>query len=243
VHPIRLLIADDHATFRQGLCMLFDIEPDIEVVGEAIDGRDAVVQARDLQPDVILMDMRMPGIDGIEATIEILSHYPHIAIVLLSIEDSLDHRTQALAFGALGYLLKGSEPDDLFDTVRRVYKGELLIDIASRVVPTVTQPAPARDWLGNATSASRGVGDAASEIWSLSATELRALRLIAEGRTNKDIAVALGLSQSATQIYVSNLLHKLQVENSFQAVILAMQRGLLQDLVSNPRGTPGTEAS
>lgn len=212
---IRILIADDHLLFRDGLHGLLDAIPDTEVVGEAAIGEEAVAQARALQPDVILMDIKMPGLNGIAATREILATHPQIGILILTMFDDDDSVFAAMRAGAQGYLLKAAGHEELLRAIRAVSNGEAIFGpgIARRLIaffaePRAAPPAPQR--------AFPELSDREDEI----------LRLIAQGRSNYEIAEQLSLSVKTVQNHVSNIFGKLQVADRAQAVIRAQQAGL-----------------
>ncbi|MBO0681648.1 MAG: response regulator transcription factor [Candidatus Dormibacteraeota bacterium] len=211
---IRVVIADDHALVRSGFAMILRAEQDLEVVGEAGDGEEAVAAASRLAPDVVLMDVRMPRMDGIEATRRILAARPSARVLVLTTFDQDDYVFEALAAGASGFLLKDIEPEELARAVRIVARGDALL------APTVTR---------------RLVGQLVRERPRLAATrrladlterETDVLREIARGLSNREIASRFGVSETTVKTHVAHLLDKLELRDRVQAVIYAFEVGL-----------------
>ncbi len=208
---IRVLIADDQPLMRQGFAMILGAQPDITVVGEAGTGTSAVTQARELNPDVIMMDIQMPGMDGITATRQLRG----CKILVLTTFGTDDHVAQALRAGASGFLLKDATPEQLIHAIRVVAGGEALLDPAitrnliRRVLPALTTP------------------EAPPRFDALSERETQVLRLIAEGMTNAEIAALLVISEATVKTHVSRLLTKLDLRDRVQAVVAAYQHGLV----------------
>ena len=208
---IRVLIADDQPLMRQGFAMILGAQPDITVVGEAGTGISAVAQARELNPDVIMMDIQMPGMDGITATRELRG----CKILVLTTFGTDDHVAQALRAGASGFLLKDATPEQLIHAIRVVAGGEALLDPAitrnliRRVLPALTTP------------------EAPPRFDALSDRETQVLRLIAQGMTNAEIAALLVVSEATVKTHVSRLLTKLDLRDRVQAVVAAYQHGLV----------------
>lgn len=213
--PIRIMIADDHLLFRDGLHGLLDAVPDTEVVGEAATGDEAIALAQSLKPDVILMDIKMPGLNGIAATREILAANPQIGILVLTMFEDDDSVFAAMRAGARGYLLKAASHDELLRAIRGVGNGEAIFGagIARRLI----------GFFAGSASAPTAPPRAFPE---LSDREDEILRLIAQGRSNYQIAEQLVLSVKTVQNHVSNIFGKLQVADRAQAVIRARQAGL-----------------
>jgi NarL family two-component system response regulator LiaR len=208
---IRVLVADDHAIVRRGICALLATEPDIEVVGEAQDGREAVAEAQRLRPDVVLMDLVMPCMDGLEATRHIAACQPEVRVLVLTSFSGDDKVFPAIKAGALGYLLKDSGPEELVQAIQQVYRGE------SSLHPTV-----ARRLLHELSAhAGRGPG---SDL--LTERETEVLRLIAQGRSNREIAQQLAISEATVRTHVSNILNKLKLSSRTQAALYALREGL-----------------
>jgi len=216
VEPIRILIADDHPHFRDGLRALLVSASDLEVVGEAADGEEAISLDADLQPDVILMDLGMPGVGGIETTRRILRTSPHIAILVISMFEDEDSVFAALQAGARGYLLKGALKAEILRSIRAVASGEAIFGpaVARRLMQYFSNPHPA------------GPPDAFPE---LTEREHEILELIARHETNPEIAKRLYLSPKTVRNHVSNIFTKLQVADRAQAIIRAREAGLGQE--------------
>lgn len=206
---IRLLVVDDHSIFRQGLSALLSIEADFVVVGQAANGQEAIELTETLQPDVILMDMRMPVCDGVEATRKIHQRYPFIRILILSMFEDDDDIRLSLQAGALGYLLKNTPDEQLVGAIRSVYLGyaQLSPSIAAKVF-TRLQSSPASVALSDSL---------------LTPRELEVLRLIGKGSNNREIAQVLYLTEGTVRNYVTRILSQLGVRDRIQAVIWAQQ--------------------
>ena len=209
--PVRVLIADDHPLFRDGMHGLLESVADTEVVGEAASGEEAVVLAKELEPDVILMDLKMPGKNGIEATREILDKNPDIGILVVTMLEDDDSVFAAMRAGALGYLLKGAAQDEVLRAIRDVANGEAIFGpgIARRVMGFFSkEQAPPQAFP------------------ELTEREEEILTLIARGRSNQEISTELFLSLKTVQNHVSNIFRKLQVADRTQAAIRAREAGL-----------------
>jgi DNA-binding NarL/FixJ family response regulator len=211
MEPISVLIADDHAPFRAGLRAALALADDVEVTGEAADGPGAVAQAQLLQPDVVLMDLKMPGFDGIEAARRIIGASPHIGVVVLSMLEDDDSVFAALRAGARGYLLKGALRDQLIRAVRAAAGGEALFGpaIARRIADYFARDARP-----------------AAVFPQLTDREREILALVAQHRTNPEIARHLGLSPKTVRNHVSNIFTKLQVAGRAELIIQAREAGL-----------------
>jgi DNA-binding NarL/FixJ family response regulator len=219
VDPVRVLVADDHPFFRDGLRVLLEATADTELVGEATDGDEAIALAQTLRPDVILMDLRMPGMGGIEATRKIISETPHVGILVVTmIEDDVSVFA-AMRAGARGYLLKGADKDEMLLAIRAVGRGEAIFGpgIARRLMQYFARPA------ATPTQSSQVV------FPELTDREREILNLIAAGWNNEEIAGQLFLSLKTVRNYVSNIFTKLQVVDRAQAIVRARQGGLGQD--------------
>jgi DNA-binding NarL/FixJ family response regulator len=213
--PVRVLIVDDDDLMRAGLRGVLSSDDAIEVVGEAGDGRDALYRARLLDPDVVLMDVRMPDLDGISATRELLAAAPEVKVVVLTTFEQDDYIFGALSAGASGFLLKRSKPEDLITAIHTVAAGEALLSpsVTSRVIERMAQdPAP---------DSSRD-----ARLEELTAREREVLELIARGLSNAEIADALVIEASTVKTHVKNVLAKLDVRDRLQAVIFAYESGL-----------------
>jgi DNA-binding NarL/FixJ family response regulator len=213
---VRVLIADDQALVRSGFRLILEARPDLEVVGEAQHGGEAVRLASELEPDVILMDVRMPGTDGIEATREIVAAGSSARILVLTTFDLDEYVYAAIQAGASGFLLKDVRPLDLIDAIRLVASGNALLG------PTVT-----RRLLDRFADASRR-GGASEAVGLLTARELEILRLVASGLSNAELARQLVLSETTVKTHVSSVLRKLGVRDRVQAVIVAYDAGLVR---------------
>ncbi len=215
---IRTLIADDHTLFRDGLRALFASLPDLEVVGEAATGEQVIAQSAALQPDVILMDIQMPGINGIEATRRILHASPHIGIIVVTMFEDDDSVFAAMRAGARGYVLKGADQAEMLRAIRAVASGDALFSaaIAKRMINYFAAPMPALP---------------AQIFPELTEREREVLNLIAQGYNNTEIAERLTLRQKTVRNHVSNIFSKLQVADRAQAIVRAREAGLGNDKV------------
>jgi DNA-binding NarL/FixJ family response regulator len=210
--PIRVLIADDHPFFRDGLRVLLAATADTELVGEADDGAQTVALAAELQPDVILMDLQMPGLGGIEATRRILHASPHVGVLVVTMYEDDDSVFAAMRAGARGYLLKGADKEEMRVAIRAVARGE-----------AVFGPAIARRLMQYFAAARQSPTDTFPD---LTERERQILALLAAGRTNQEIAERLVLTLKTVRNYVSNVFAKLQVSDRAQAIIRAREAGL-----------------
>ena len=215
--PIRVLLVDDHALFRKGIASLLTGEPGFEVVGEAGDGLQAVALAKELMPDVIVMDVNMPRASGLDATRQITEALPYVKIVMLTVSEDDQDLFDAVRCGAHGYLLKKIEPKALFDTLRRVMRGEASI---SRMMAAKLMGEIRRD-------AANRTGSGANPNPALSPREIGVLELVTEGKSNKEIAATLGIAENTVKNHLTNILEKLHLENRVQAATFALREGLL----------------
>jgi two-component system, NarL family, response regulator LiaR len=217
--PIRVLVVDDHAVVREGLRTFLELQEGIEVVGEAADGEDAVARATELAPDVILMDLVMPGLDGIGAMRELRRRSSSARVIVLTSFLDDDRLMPALQAGAAGYLLKDVEPAELARAVRSACADEALIDptVAARLLHTLSS------------DGTRGAGPVAAAIDQLTRREREVLELIALGHSNKRIALELGVAEKTVKTHVGHLLAKLGVADRTQAALLAVRWGLNGD--------------
>jgi NarL family two-component system response regulator LiaR len=208
---IRLLIVDDHTIVRKGIKVLVATEKDMRVVGEAENGAEAVEKAASLKPDVILMDLVMPRMDGIEATSRITAQQPGARILVLTSFAADDKVFPAVKAGALGYLLKDSSPEQLLEAIRQVYRGEPSLEpaIARKVLQELSNP---------------GQGKPTAE--PLTQRELEVLRLISQGLSNKEIAAKIFVAEWTVRTHVSNVLGKLHLASRTQAALYALRSGL-----------------
>ena len=213
---IRVLVADDQSMVRAGLRMLLSDQPDVEVVGEATDGNEAVSLTRQLRPDVVLMDIRMPAVDGIEATRRIVAQDPAARILVLTTFDIDDHVYEALCAGASGFVLKDDPPEQLISAVRTIAAGDALLS------PSVT-----RQVIRQFTRRPRRSPPAA--VQTLTERETDVLRLIARGLSNAEIGRELFISDTTVKTHVTRVLQKLEVRDRAQAIVLAFESRLFED--------------
>ena len=218
MNPIRILLVDDQALFREGLRAVLSAQPDFEIVGEAADGVEAVSQANDFRPHVILMDLRMPRLGGVEATRRIRAGHPTTQVIVLTTFDDDEDVFDALRAGAAGYLLKDASPDKLGDAIRAAARGESFLQpsIAAKVVAEFNRlsqprPTPTRPALRE----------------PLSDRECQILQKLAEGKSNKEIAGVLNLAEGTVKNHLSNIFGKLGVLDRTQAALMARELGLL----------------
>ncbi|HKY56015.1 MAG TPA: response regulator transcription factor [Anaerolineales bacterium] len=214
---IRILIADDHALFREGLRALFTALPDIDVVGEAADGEAAIKQVEATQPDVVLMDINMPGLNGIEATRRILSAHPNLGIIMVTMLEDDASVFSAMRAGARGYVLKGAHHDEILQAIRAVAAGQAVFGpaIAARMM----------NFFQGLNSVPQ-TAHAAQAFPELTEREREVLALIAKGVSNKEIAEKLFISMKTVSNHITNIFSKLQVADRTQAVIRARDAGL-----------------
>lgn len=212
---IRVLLVDDHVLFRRGVAALLTAESEFELVGEAGNGAQALEMAREQMPDVILMDISMPGMDGLEATRRIKQELPYVRIVILTVSDTDQVLFEAVKSGAQGYLLKNIEPRALLSTLKGVVRGEAPISrvMAARILEEFTHR-------------SRHAAPAPIAGTELTSREQEVLALVGQGKSNKEIAVALSITENTTKNHLKNILEKLHVENRVQAAAYAVREGL-----------------
>jgi len=215
---IRVMICDDHALFRRGLIMVLEAEADIAVVAEAEDGEDAVEKAVELVPDVILMDVRMPGVDGIEATRRISEKVPTAKILMLTVSDEEEDLYEAIKAGATGYLLKEVSIEEVAPAARAVVAGQSLIS-----------PSMASKLLGEFSNLAKRAEERSSvPTPRLTDRELEVLRLVAQGKSNREIAGELYISENTVKNHVRNILEKLHLHTRMEAVMYAVREKLLE---------------
>jgi len=200
---VRVLIVDDHAIVRQGLAAMIENEPDMTVVGQAGNGQDAIDRYRPLQPDVTLMDLRMPQMNGVEATIAICAEFAPARIIVLTTYDGDEDIYRALRAGAKGYLLKDAEPDALLNAIHIVHSGQQYIppEVGAKLVQRMNNP-------------------------ELSDREREVIHLMVDGLSNHEIGVALNITESTVKFHINRILSKLGVSDRTQAVVTALKRGL-----------------
>lgn len=210
---IRVLLADDHAVLRAGIRALLDMQPDIEVIGEAGDGQQAVERVRELEPDIILMDIGMPGLDGLAATRQIKENHPRTRILILTQHENKEYVLPSLKIGASGYVLKRAEGDELLTAIRAVHAGGTFLD------PTVAGVL--------ADDARRKPGSPADPFDALTEREREVLILLAQGKTYQQIAETLYISPKTVDFHRTNLMRKLKLDNRTELTRYALQRGLI----------------
>lgn len=221
----RVLLVDDHQLFREGLNTILAGQSDFEVIGEAEDGLEALVKARQLKPDLILMDVAMPGVDGLEATQRIKAELAEVTIVMLTVRDEDEKLFEAIKNGAQGYLLKSIRSHEMLSLLRAAVRGEAAItpSLGGRMLEEfrrVSQRAPHEP----------GEGDV-----SLTGREQEVLGLIAQGATNKEIAQQLGISVYTVKSHLRKILAKLHVEHRYEAAMIARRNGLIPPGPHDPR--------
>jgi NarL family two-component system response regulator LiaR len=219
--PIRVLIVDDHEIVRKGIRALLATKRDIQVVGEARDGAEAVAQAQTLHPDVILMDLMMPKMNGIEATRQITAGQPGTRVLVLTSFAADEQVFPAIKAGALGYLLKDSGPQELVQAIRQVFRGESSLDptVARKVLTELSTP-PQKPLTPD----------------PLTSREMEILRLVAQGMSNKEIAENLVIAEETVHTHVSNILNKLHLASRTQAALYALKEG-----IASVDDIPGTQ--
>ncbi len=210
-NPIRVLVVDDHVLVRKGLCALLEAKNDVTAVGEAADGHEAVEQARALEPDVILIDLVMPGKDGITAIEEIKKENPQARILVLTSFTDDEKVFASIKAGALGYLLKDSSPQELIQAIKAVYQGQSSLhpSIALKLIQEINQPS-----------------DLPLANDPLTDREVCILKLVAQGFSNQEIALQINISERTVSTHVSSILRKLHVANRTQAALYALREGL-----------------
>lgn len=215
--PIRVLLADDHDLFREGLAGIIDAQEDMQVVGEAYDGLEVIVKAEELKPDLILMDIQMPGCDGLEATLKIKKELPETIIVMLTVRDDEEKLFDAIRYGAQGYLLKNIRSRELLEMLRGAVQGEAAISplLAGRMLEEFRRLSRMEP------------PESSEEIVDLTQREQEVLGLVSEGLTDKEIGMELSISLYTVKSHLRNILSKLQVSSRREAARLAKSKGLL----------------
>ncbi len=206
--PVRVLIVDDHPVVRTGLRGMFAGTPEIDLVGEASDGEEAVLLAQRLQPDVILMDLRLPGLDGVAATSRIKQDQPAVQVIILTTYDSDSDILRAIEAGAIGYLLKDTPRDELFRAIHAAAQNQPLLtpSVAARLMHRMRTPAEE----------------------GLSGREIEVLNLVARGNSNKEVARALSISEATVKTHLNHIYQKLNVTDRTSAVTVALERGIIR---------------
>ena len=219
----RLIIVDDHELARESLQNMLSDEPDIEIVGEAANGRQALLLCSRLRPDLILMDVRMPEMDGLAATKEVKERFPKTSVMMLTMHENPDYLFEALKVGAAGYVLKDAPQDEIIEAVRRVRNGESPMDseLAARLLRRLASE-------GEMWRAKRVSREAADAVDPLTPRELEVLGLMKLGRTNRQIAADLVISLGTAKNHVEHIIAKLGVSDRTQAVVKALELGILR---------------
>ena len=210
---VRVLIADDQTLFRVGLARLLEEDPRVQIVGQAGDGVEAVKLAGSLKPDVVLMDLKMPNLDGIEATRKIVADHPRVRVLILTTFEADNHVIQALKVGASGYILKDSQADAIVSSILAVAAGERVMSgpVASRVLEMLTGTTTPKEFYDG-----------------LTVREIEILKMLASGMANKQIAYKLKISEKTVRNHVSNMYEKLNIYDRSQAVLYAVRKGLVE---------------
>ena len=210
---VRVLIADDQTLFRSGLARLLEEDPRVQIIGQAADGAEVVKRAAALKPDVVLMDLKMPNVDGIEATRKIASENPEIKVLVLTTFDADSYVLQALRAGASGYVLKDSQPSAIISSILAVMSGERVMAsaVANRVLDMVTGTTTPKEFYDG-----------------LTAREVEIIKLLAIGQANKQIAYKLHISEKTVRNHVSHMYEKLNIYDRSQAVLYAVRKGLVE---------------
>ncbi|MGA2159271.1 MAG: response regulator transcription factor [Dehalococcoidia bacterium] len=213
MEAIKILIVDDHPVVREGIGSMLKREPDFKIVGEAINGLEAIERVRELSPDVVLMDLRMPEMDGVEAITKIKEEKPEVKFIILTTYSDDEYIFKGIAAGARAYLLKDAPREELFKAIRAVSRGESLIQpvVASRLLDRLAE-------LSKKTPSAE----------MLSERELEVLRLMASGVSNKDIAEQLSITQSTVKTHITSIFQKLNVTTRTEAVTTALRKGMIQ---------------
>jgi DNA-binding NarL/FixJ family response regulator len=220
MEPIRVLIVDDHALFRRGIVSALEGEGTIRIVGEAADGLLAIEKAEKIVPDVILMDLNMPNCTGLEATQALQTKMPQVNILVLTVSDKEADLFAAMKFGAKGYILKNTDPEELIRAIQHIAQGGVIVSplMASKLLAEFKNPTPTPE------KAVAGAGESL-----VSPREEEVLGLVAQGATNKEIADALFISENTVKTHLRSIMEKLHLANRSQAVAYAIKKGLAQD--------------
>ncbi len=211
--PIRVLIADDHVVMREGISFLLEAEPDIQVVGQASDGQEAWEKARQLKPDIVLMDITMPGISGLEATRQLRAALPETQVLVLTMHEGDEFFFRMLQAGASGYVLKGASSDELLNAIRAVYRGGVYL------YPTMAKKL-LTDYMSRPSTEQSSYDD-------LTRREREILTLIAQGLTNREIAAKLVISVNTVGTHRQNIMEKLDLHNKSELIKYAIRKGLI----------------
>ena len=225
--PIRILVADDHPVVRDGLIAILSTQPDLRVVGEASTGADVIRQAALLKPDVVLLDLGMPDMDGVEALRRLRVEYPDVQAIVFTAFDTDELIVEAVRAGAQGYLLKGAPRDEIFQAIRTVSAGGSLVQplVVSKLMQLISK------------------AEEQPATQPLTEREMEVLRLLAQGDSNKEIAAALFISERTVKYHVSSILGKLNADNRTEAVTIAAQHGLVKLADPNLESAPRTQSA
>ncbi len=220
MEPVRVLVVDDHALFRRGIVTVLANQKDISVVGEAVNGLEAIDKAEALVPDVIVMDLNMPQCSGLEATQALQAKMPQVSILVLTVSDNEADLFHAIKFGATGYILKNTEPEELVQAIHHIAQGGVIVSpmMAAKLLTEFRS-------LGTDAMAKK----TAEEEDNLSPREDEVLRLVSQGATNKEIADSLFISENTVKTHLRNIMDKLHLANRSQAAAYAVKRGLVPD--------------
>ncbi|MGB9813343.1 MAG: response regulator [Thermovenabulum sp.] len=210
---IRVIIADDHALVREGIAKILSLDPDIKIIGEATDGKEVIELAKKLKPDVILMDINMPNVNGIAATREIKRENPDIKIIALTIHEQVDYLLELIRYGISGYVLKDVKPDELIKTIRDVFDGK-------GVIPPSMTPKVFEE-INRLSQKDDGV------TFDLTPREIEILRELAKGLSNKEIAEKLFISEKTVKNHLTNIFQKMGVNDRTQAVLLGIKHNII----------------
>ena len=213
--PFRVLVVDDHILFREGIAGIIDAQPDMQIIGEANDGLEAIVKAGQLKPDLILMDIQMPACDGIEATTKIKKEHTDVVIVMLTVRDDDEQLFQAIKYGAQGYLLKNIRSEEMLEMLRSALRGEAALStvMAANVLEEFRRISKQK------------VSENLEDIAALTHREQEVIIFVAEGYSDKEIAKKLTLSVHTVKSHIRNILSKLQVNNRHEAAEMARRQG------------------
>ncbi len=222
---LRILLVDDHVLFREGIASLVAARPDMEIVGQAVDGLEAIEKYRALRPDMILMDIRMPNCDGLEATRRIKKEWPDARIVILTVSEEDEDLFEAIKSGAQGYLLKNMRPAGLFELIQGVSRGEAPISpaLAAKILKEFLQ------------SAQKANHQPVAEV-NLTDREKQVLQYVAQGASNKEIAGYVTITEGTVKNHLHNILEKLHLHNRAQAAAYALREGLIRSTPPPPLG-------
>ena len=231
---IRILLIDDHTLFRSGVSALLQRQPDLDVVGEASDGVEGVKRAKQHLPDVILLDLNMPGLSGLETLQLLVEDLPDTAVVMLTVSEDADELTAAMREGARGFLLKSIDAEALVAAIRKAASGQPVITehMTAKLVEQMRKPVPST----SASGAPGAPGAARTSAEALTARERDIVRELARGASNKEIARTLDLAESTVKIHVRNILRKLNLTSRVQVAIYAMGQDGMTDVGGEPRG-------